>query len=194
MYELAFSKLKAYLLISYYFRHYFGRHLPKHLKKCLFCINNPKYMKQQLRLLLILVSANFFLFSSCNKDENPPAPKTKTQLLTQSTWKFKSATVGGLDFSTLQQCQKDNIITFTTAGTGTIDEGATKCNVTDPPTSPLTWNFASGETILQVSVPLFSGLGNNFTLISLTETELVVSIVYTPPLGPSLTVVITFQH
>jgi hypothetical protein len=153
-------------------------------------------MKQQLRFLLVLVSANFFLFSSCNKNDNPPAPKTKTQLLSQGTWKFLSAKVGGTDYSSsLQACQKDNILTFTTAGTGTIDEGAIKCNpVTDPQTSPLTWNFASGETILHVSVSLFSGLGNDFTLISLTETELTVSIVYTPPAGPSLTVVITFQH
>ncbi len=153
-------------------------------------------MKKHLSLLFVLITANFFIFSSCNKDDDPPVPKTKTQLLTQGTWKFKSATVGGTDYSSsLQTCQKDNILTFAAAGTGTIDEGATKCNpVTDPQTSPLTWNFASGETILQVSVPLFSGLGNDFTLISLTETELVVSIVYTPPLGPSLTVVITFQH
>lgn len=152
-------------------------------------------MKRYFHLLVVLIAANLFIFSSCNKDDDPPVPKTKTQLLTQSTWKFKSATVGGTDYSSnLQVCQKDNILTFTTVGTGTIDEGATKCNVADPPTSPLTWNFVSGETILQVSVPLFSGLGNNFTLISLSETELVVSIVYTPPLGPSLTVVITFQH
>jgi hypothetical protein len=153
-------------------------------------------MKKQLQLLVVLISANFFIFSSCNKSTDPPpAPKTKTQLLAQGTWKFKSATASGTDISSsLQTCQKDNVLTFTTAGTGTVDEGLTKCNVADPQTSPLTWNFASNETILHVSTTLFSGTGNDFTLISLTETELVVSIGYAPPVGPILLIVITFQH
>jgi hypothetical protein len=154
-------------------------------------------MKKQVSLLVVLIAANFFIYSSCNKsDYNPPAPKTKTQLLTQGAWKFKSATASGTDISgSLQTCQKDNIMTFAAAGTGTIDEGATKCNpLTDPQTSSLTWNFASGETILHISATLFSGTGNDFTLVSLTETELVVSIGYAPPVGPIILIVITFQH
>jgi len=132
---------------------------------------------------------------SCGKDDDTPAPKTKTQLLTQATWKFKSATVGGTDYSSsLQACQRDNIYTFVANGTGTADEGATKCNAADNQTNPLTWNFASNETILFISVTLFTNTSNMFTLISLTETELVVSTVYTPIGGPSLTVVVTFQH
>jgi hypothetical protein len=154
-------------------------------------------MKKQLGFLCVLIAANFFIFSSCNKsDYSPPTPKTKTQLLTQGTWKFKSATASGTDISgSLQTCQKDNILTFAAAGTGTVDEGATKCNpLTDPQSYPMTWNFASGETILHVSASLFAGTGNDFTLISLTETELVVSIGYAPPVGPIILVVITFQH
>lgn len=153
-------------------------------------------MKKQLGFLLVLIAANFFIFSSCNKnDYNPPAPKTKTQLLTQGTWKFKGANAGGTDISSsLQTCQKDNVLTFATAGTGTVDEGLTKCNVADLQISPLTWNFASNETILHISTILFTNTGNDFTLISLTETELVVSIGYAPPVGPIILIVITFQH
>ena len=153
-------------------------------------------MKKQIQLLFVLIAANFFIFSSCNKTDNPPpVPKTKTQLLTQGTWKFKGATASGADISSsLQTCQKDNVITFVSAGTGTIDEGLTKCNVADPQTSSLTWNFATNETILHISATLFSGTGNDFTLISLTETELVVSIGYAPPVGPIILIVITFQH
>jgi hypothetical protein len=154
-------------------------------------------MKKQIRLFFILAAANFFIFSSCHKtDTTPaPAPKTKTQLLSQAAWKFKGATAGGSDVSSsIQACQKDNVLTFAAAGTGTVDEGPTKCNVTDPQSTSLTWNFASGETIIHVSTPLFTNTGNDFTLISLTETELVVSINYTPPVGPVLLMVITFQH
>ncbi len=153
-------------------------------------------MKKQLGFLLVLIAANFFIFSSCNKnDDTPPTPKTKTQLLTQGSWKFKSATVGGTDYSSsLQACQKDNIYTFLAAGTGTADEGPMKCNAADPQTSSLTWNWASSETILHISTVLFTNTSNDFTLISLSETELIVSTIYTPIGGPSLTVVITFQH
>ena len=153
-------------------------------------------MKKQVTFLILLFVTNFFIFSSCNKDDAaPPASKTKTQLLTQSSWKFKSATANGADASGyLQACQKDNIYIFLVGGTGTADEGPTKCNVGDPQTTSLTWNFASNETILHISTALFSNTSNDFTLISISETELVVSTVYTPPAGPIVLVTITFQH
>ena len=152
-------------------------------------------MRKQLAFLNIAFIASILVLSSCQKEDNIPVPKTKTQLLSQSSWRFKNATASGTDISaSLPACQKDNIITFAAAGTGTLDEGATKCNAPDPQTTSLTWSFLSGETVLRVSIALFSGTGNDFTLISLTETELVVSILYTPPVGPSITVIITFQH
>jgi hypothetical protein len=156
--------------------------------------NNCIFMKKHLLPIALLSSLIVLLIASCSKDPDP-TPKTKTQLLTQSTWKFKSATVNGADASSqLQACQKDNIYTFVAAGTGTVDEGPTKCNSGDPQTVPFTWNFASSETVLHVSTSLFSGSSNDFTLVSLTEAEMVISTPYTPPFGPSVTLVITLQH
>ncbi|HKB43322.1 MAG TPA: hypothetical protein VKC90_03000, partial [Chitinophagaceae bacterium] len=85
---------------------------------------------------------------------------------------------------------KDNIYTFVAAGTGTIDEGPSKCNVSDPQTNPFTWNFLSNETMLHISTVLFTGGSNDFTLVSLTATQLVASQNY-PPYG---TIVVTFIH
>jgi hypothetical protein len=150
-------------------------------------------MKQQLRLLFILVSANFFLFSSCNKDDNPPAPKTKTQLITQSSWKAKSATVNSSPYS-LNACILDNIYIFTTAGNGTVDESVNVCAGAAAGITPFTWSFQVGETIIQLSTPLFQGGFNTVTLVSLSETELVVSFPYSPGPGVNVTVVVTFQH
>jgi Lipocalin-like domain len=177
------------------FRHYFrGVLLSESLKKGLFCGNNPLYMKKQLGFLCVLIAANFFIYSSCNKsDYTPPVPKTKTQLLTQSTWKFKSATVSGSPY-TIQACQQDNIYTFASAGTGNVDEGPSKCNTSDPQNTPFTWSFQSNETILLLSTPLFSGGASSITLVSLSETELVVSFPYNPTPFISVIVVITFQH
>jgi hypothetical protein len=137
---------------------------------------------------LILVSISL---SNCGKDDdNTPTP-TKTELLTTASWKFSAATVNGADASGfLQACQKDNIYTFVAAGTGTLDEGLSKCNGADPQTTPFNWNFASNETILHISTVLFSGGSNDLTLVSLSSTQLVVSQNY-PPYG---TIVVTFIH
>jgi hypothetical protein len=153
-------------------------------------------MKKQIQFLIVLIAANFFIFSSCNKsDVTPPTPKTKTQLLTQGSWKFKSATANGGDASGyLSACQKDNIYTFLAAGTGTVDEGLTKCNPADQQTTSFTWSFMTNETILHINTALFTNTTNDFTLISLSETELVVSTFYTPLVGPSVLITITFLH
>lgn len=144
-----------------------------------------------LKTAVVLVLLNM-VFAACKKSSHV---KTNTELLTQSTWKFSSATVNGSDASFyLQACQKDNIYAFAAAGTGTMDEGSSKCNSGDPQTIAFNWNFASNETILHISTTLFSGSSNDFTIMTLSETQLVVSFPYTPPAGPTLQMVVTFVH
>jgi hypothetical protein len=152
-------------------------------------------MKKYFFALLSFLMFSILISSSCNKDDDSPPPKTKTQLISQSTWKFSGATVGGNDVSAfLQTCQKDNILTFSaTGGTGTLDEGATKCNSGDPQTNPFTWNFLNSETELFISATLFSGGSSTFTLVSLTETTLVLSQVITVS-GTAQTAIVTFIH
>ena len=143
-------------------------------------------------LFCLLCAGAFF---SCNKkDDTTPAPPTKTQLITSATWRFSSATVGGTDVSAfLQTCQKDNILSFVNTGTGTLDEGATKCNAGDAQSTPFTWSFQSGETQLFISATLFTGGSSTFTLVSLTSTQLVVSQNITVS-GTSQNAVVTFVH
>jgi len=115
------------------------------------------------------------VFVACKKS---PAVivKTNTQIISQSSWKFDHATVNGTDVSSLiQGCQKDNILVFASAGTGTLDEGATKCNSGDPQSAAFTWNFASNETVLHVSTVLFTGGSSDFTVVTLNDTQLVLS-------------------
>jgi Lipocalin-like domain len=153
-------------------------------------------MRKQ-RLLWATIAAFVLLaVTGCDKDDDDqPAAKTKTELITTSTWKFSSATVGGSDVSAfLQTCQKDNILTFVATGlTGTVDEGATKCNAGDPQTSPFTWSFASGETQVNISATLFTGGSSTFTLVSLSETQLVLSQNITVG-GTTQNAVVTFVH
>ena len=151
-------------------------------------------MKQPKSILAILLLAVFFLSGCSKSSDNPPPPKTKTQLLTQASWKFDNAKVGGLDVSgLLQTCQKDNIIVFVAPNTGTLDEGAAKCNSADPQTVSFTWNFTNNEQTLHVSTVLFTGGSSDFTIVDLSETQLVLSQNITVQ-GTSQNAVVTFKH
>jgi hypothetical protein len=155
-------------------------------------------MKKKLIAAVLVSFSTLLVFTGCDKDDPPaPAPKTKTQLLTQSTWRFSVITWGGTDYTAqLPACYKDNTLKFETNGTGTADEGPTKCNAGDPQTTAYTWVFASGETVLTASHPLLPGGSNTFTINTLSETQLVVSQQWTPPGSglPAQTAVVTFIH
>lgn len=104
------------------------------------------------------------------------------------------ATVGGSDVSGfLQSCQKDNILIFQSTGNGTLDEGATKCNASDPQSNPFTWNFSGNETVLHISAVLFSGGSSDFSIVSLNSAQLVVAQDITVS-GTTQNAVVTFIH
>ena len=143
--------------------------------------------------LLILVSVAVII--ACKKSsDNNNTTKTKTQLITSATWKFDNAKVAGADISAfLDACDKDNTVTFTSNGSGTADEGATKCDAADPQSVPFTWTFENNETTLQASAPLFPGGNGTFTIITLNDTQLVVSQDIDVS-GSSQNAVITMKH
>jgi lipocalin-like protein len=148
-------------------------------------------MKRINCTISVLLAATVF-FSACKKSSSHP--KTNTDFLTQSSWKFDHATVNGVDVSALlKSCQTDNVLTFSSNGTGTLDDGATKCTSTDPQTDPFDWNFASNETVLHVSTVLFTGGSSDFTIVTLNDTQLVLSqdIMVS---GSTENAVVTFKH
>jgi hypothetical protein len=155
-------------------------------------------MKRKILSILFLSVTGLFILPGCSKEEdNAPAPKTKTQLLTQATWKFSTITWGGVDYTAqLPACYKDNTLTFVSNGTGTADEGPTKCNAGDPQTNAFTWSFQTNETVLTASHPLLPGGSNTFTINTLSETQLIVSQQWTPPGSglPAQTAIVTFIH
>jgi len=149
-------------------------------------------MKHLNHIAVLIISLSLF-FAACSKS-NSSSSKTKTELISQSSWKFSNAKVSGADVSAfLQTCQKDNILVFAAAGTGTLDEGATKCNSGDPQSNPFTWNFATNETVLHVSAVLFTGGSSDFDIVSLTDTQLVLSQNITVS-GSAQNAVVTFIH
>jgi hypothetical protein len=134
-------------------------------------------MQKQRTCLSLLLLGSLFTLTQCSKNnDDDSTAKTNTELITQSTWKFSDAKVGGFSVAAaLKACEKDNTVTLVANGTGTADEGATKCNVGDPQNTPFTWTFQSNETVLNVSTILFTGGSSTFTIVSLSESTLVVS-------------------
>ena len=150
---------------------------------------------KHLNLAAFVVVSISLLFAACSKSDSNNATKTKTQLITQASWKFSTATVNGTDVSSLiNSCQKDNVLTFSaTGGTGTLDEGPTKCNGSDPQTQNFTWSFTNNEGTLHVSTVFFTGGSSDFTIVSLTDTQLVLSQIINIS-GTMQTAVVTFIH
>ncbi len=103
---------------------------------------------------LVVLAAAMVAISSCKKDENntsnPSNNASKKELLTAKKWKATGLTLGGTDFwPQIEDCDKDNINTFKTDGVYIEDEGATKCDPSDPQIiTTSTWVFIENDTKL----------------------------------------------
>ena len=132
---------------------------------------------QIIAMLLMITSVTTTL--SCSKDDkNTNIAKTKTELLTAGSWKRTAlistpaydwnadGTFATNILNTMLPCEKDNLDIYKTNGIIETNEGATKCNPSDPQSWTAAWVFAANETKL-----IFDGT-DQYTLIELTETTL----------------------
>ncbi len=134
------------------------------------------------RSFLISLTA-LALLTGCTKEADDDTPTTE-ELISAITWKFSKASTSGTDISALiQACYKDNTLRFTKASpqnTGVLNEGASKCNAADPQERSFTWQYDASFQKLTVtgtgsSVNILPGGSNEFTLVRVSATELVIS-------------------
>lgn len=161
-------------------------------------------MKKHLFSFAIMATIFVTVLPACSKDDDddPTPAGTKTELLVKSTWKFEKAeaSIIGDVSSQLEPCLKDNLLIFAAAsssavsGTGTVDEGATKCDPTDPQTGSFTWELINNGTVLRSSVILFPGGSNDFNIVSLNATNLVLSQQMAIDPYPATTITVTLKH
>ncbi len=130
-------------------------------------------------LVGILIISSLCFQSSCSKDED--TGPSNTELIVSATWKYNN---GGVDVNNdglidapvppgyVLDCDKDNTLTFKDDGTGTLDEGATKCDPSNPQTSAFTWSFKNGETYINFSIAIMTGFSGDLKILKLTSTEL----------------------
>jgi hypothetical protein len=140
-------------------------------------------------VVYFLTLCTFFTVISCKKTgETEKKDASKATLITASTWKYSDAGIDANDDGakdqnlppgTLSSCETDNTITFKSDKTGIIDEGATKCETTNPQQVPFTWSMNAAETQLTLSAPLFTGVNGEIRIVEVTSTKLTLSKVVT---------------
>ncbi len=97
--------------------------------------------------------AILFVALSCTKKSDPEL--SNTDKLCGKAWKIVTATItpalnGTTDYlAGFDACQKDNLITYNTNNTWVSEEGATKCDPSDPQQVVKgTWSWNSNETAI----------------------------------------------
>jgi hypothetical protein len=138
---------------------------------------NLKHLKMR-KFVLSAVACSVVLFNACKKSDDPTPPaNSKKDLVVNGKWKWTGLSsvvmVGGTEtlvdgWSIVQDCDKDDIMTFSADGTGTIDEKALKCDPTAPQIKNITWEFLNNET--QVKVTDDEG-PQVLTIVELTATQ-----------------------
>jgi Lipocalin-like domain len=121
----------------------------------------------------LVIAAISFIALACDKDEE----QSKTDLLTAKGWKhtkveIKFGNAPEVDVTAesdfLENCEKDNVITFAKDKTYDAQVGSDDCNGDESGGSG-TWAWQSNETTLSMTS---DGYTDNFPVVSLTETTL----------------------
>jgi hypothetical protein len=132
-------------------------------------------MKQVIAAVMILTLVSV---GACKKGGGS---KSKTELLTQASWKYDNAALdldrNGTPDSPippgyLEPCDTDNTLTFRNDGTGTADEGGSKCDPATPQSSPFTWTFKDNEQTISFGNVDFAGLNGDVKVVTLNDTKL----------------------
>lgn len=90
---------------------------------------------KKFNFLFCLTVFSLFILASCkkDKDEDPSTPLSIVGKWKQSSGTYNPAYFGTTDyFADYEACEKDDIIEFKSDNTFEINEGATKCDPSDP--------------------------------------------------------------
>lgn len=130
-------------------------------------------MKKNGFAYLILAVSILSLVVSCKKDKDP----SRTEMLTNGKWKLTAQTIspaidwdfdGDLDtdlYVIMDACIKDDFAIFRTDGTVEENEGASKCDASDPQSEILAWSLKNNDQTLQLD-------GEDFTIEEMNESTM----------------------
>lgn len=133
-------------------------------------------MKRMIRTAFLAMATMAF-FSSCKKDKDDDnTGNGKTDLITNGSWKISAVheKLGenpwvDITAQEYEDCELDDRIQFSKPNIVTTDEGATKCDPSNPQTDTGTWKFVNGEQEIELA-------GEEFHIDELTATSLKISV------------------
>lgn len=142
-------------------------------------------------------------FAGCKKDSpgTPTPTASKADLLTAKKWRTSASTTTTTynnqtstsdDYASMSPCERDNFTQFNANKTAVFDEGATKCNSSDPQTTNGTWDLNSDQTKLNLTDPDLGGLVIPFEIVTLDASTLSLRFTQSAS-GATRTVNITFK-
>ncbi len=124
---------------------------------------------------LAALSCGMLVFASCKKDKDEP----KDLLTAPSCWKTvktesrSTTTDPWTDDS--EACSTDDCTRFNSDGTASFDEGATKCDPTDPQTSTGSYTLSDDGKSITITQ---DGFSIPAVVDELTSTKLVVTVTF----------------
>lgn len=151
-------------------------------------------------IITILLGIALVSIVACSKKSSGTS---RTELVTKATWRYENSGLdvnkdGFIDTSLppgyVENCDKDNTLTFKSDGTGIMDEGASKCDPGNPQSSPFTWTFKNGETVINFPSVVLSGISGDVTILKLTDTELDISKEVNIGSPTTVNVIVEFKH
>ncbi len=122
-------------------------------------------MTKQAKLWMMFGIAGILLISACQKGVDVVDPPTKTELLTDGSWLYSAHTIepgivdNGVTITDLRlqkdECERDDVLSFTSTQTFTWDEGDTICGA-DQIIDIGTWVFRENQDniFLEYSNPI----------------------------------------
>lgn len=137
--------------------------------------------KKTFTLLCTLMLALVFVGTSCKKDDE----KTLKDLLTAHAWKQTGEKLGGTS-QPIDACTADDIVEFSDDNKYHFDEGATKCDESDPQETYGTWSISESTTPATLTIT-YTEDGSTETLewklTELTSSKLVMTSEEFPIIG-----------
>jgi hypothetical protein len=133
------------------------------------------------KLSLLLLAA--LALGSCKKndDNTPSTPTTPTNSLTAKSWRITAqkttTTIASTptttdDYAASPACERDNFFKFNANKVAVYDEGASKCDTSDPQAQNGTWDLSSDNKTLTILSPAFGNLAIPFEVVALTDNTL----------------------
>jgi hypothetical protein len=131
---------------------------------------------KSINYLVLFVFALTITISSCKKDEST---KSSKEIMTSKSWKVSSSKTDGVA-EVIEDCQKDDILTFASSGTYTYNVGANTCNA-DETTYDGSWSLsADGKTLTVDGETAAVVITENQIKVTLTIDSSIWEMIYIP--------------